>query len=137
MSRSTKSGASSPTSLRAASPSGAVITSKPSSRRIPEIICRIWGSSSTTSSGPGIIGPIHGKVDDKFGALGHVVFHPDKALVLVHDGADDGQTQAGAPPFGGEVRFEDPDLDPVRDPETGIGDDELNPLLGRFPRNRQ
>src|SRR4030042_2547564 len=129
MSSSTRSGASSPTRFRAAAPCGAVKTSKPSSCRMPDTTCRIWGSSSTTSSVVVIGGPVHGDFDDKPGASGDVVLHPDPALVVRHDGIDDGQAQAGAAPLGGEVGLKDPHLVPVRHPFAGIADGELHPVL--------
>ena len=80
--------------------------------------------------------PVHGKFNNKFGAPGEVVFHPDMALVFRHDGIDDGQAQAGAAPLGGEVGLKDPHLVPVRDAAAGVGHGEFHSAVGRMSPQR-
>src|SRR5579864_2463258 len=97
-------------SRRQVSPFSASPVRKPSSSRTPRRESRIPDSSSTIR----MLDMLHGigrrrgfggerEFHDEARAHRLVFFHPDGPTVVFHDSADDGQSQSGSSPFGGEV----------------------------------
>src|SRR5207302_5292134 len=74
------------------------------------------------------------QLDNELAARRTVLLGPDRAVVFGDDAAGDGESQAGAAVFGGEVRKEEPFLGVRRDAGPAVGHDDLNYVAARVER---